>query len=419
MSIGVATDTAQSASALSVTDVRRDFPVLEQPVRGKPLIYLDSAATALKPRAVVDAVKRYYNEESANVHRGVHYLSQKATESYESTREKVRALLNAAQGEEIVFTSGTTAAINLVAHGLGQTHITSGDEVIISHMEHHSNIVPWQMLQERTGCVLKVIPITDAGELDMDAYRDLLGPRTKLVSVVHLSNSLGTLNPVKEITRLAHEHDALVLIDAAQSVACMPVDVRDIDCDFLAFSGHKLFGPTGVGVLFGKQALLEDLPPMMGGGDMILSVSFEKTTYNRVPIKFEAGTGNIAGVIGLGAAVDYVRELGFENIVAHEKMLLDYATTVLESLRDVRIIGTAKEKAAVISFLAGDIHAHDMGTLLDVEGIALRTGHHCTQPVMERFAVPATVRAAFSIYNTIEEIDRLAEGIIHAQEVMG
>ncbi len=401
-----------------VQGVRRDFPVLEREVRGKALVYLDTAATALKPRTVVEAVNRYYFEESANVHRGVHYLSQKATESYESTREKVRAFLNASQAEQIVFTSGTTASINLVAQGLAQGHIGEGDEILLSHMEHHSNIVPWQMVRERTGCVIKVIPITDAGDIDMDAYRSMLGPRTKLVSVVHVSNSLGTTNPIKEIVRLAHEYDALALVDAAQSVACMPVDVRDLDCDFLAFSAHKLFGPTGVGVLYGKPELLERLPPMMGGGDMILSVSFEKTTYNRVPMKFEAGTANVAGVIGLGAAVDYVRNLGMEAIVAHERTLLAYATQTLSDLPDVRIIGQAREKAAIISFLSGDIHAHDLGTLLDVEGIALRTGHHCTQPVMDRYGVMATARAAFSIYNTLEEIDRLAEGIIRAQEIM-
>ncbi|MFT5241293.1 MAG: cysteine desulfurase/selenocysteine lyase [Kiritimatiellia bacterium] len=420
MTTSCATESVTELAPFPLAKVREDFPVLQRKVRGKDLVYLDSAATALKPRAVVNAVERYYLEESANVHRGVHYLSQKATESYEGTREKVRAFLNAQQAEEIVFTSGTTAAINTVAQGLAQQGvIRAGDEILISHMEHHSNIVPWQMLRDRTGCTLKVIPITDDGALDMDAYASLLGPRVKLVSIVQLSNSLGTVNPIKAITEQAHEHGALVLVDAAQSVACFPVDVRDLDCDFLAFSGHKLFGPTGVGVLYGKAALLEALPPMMGGGDMILSVSFEKTTYSQAPTKFEAGTGNIAGVIGLGAAVEYVRELGFEQIVRHERELLAYATQVLSSIPDVRIIGTAPVKAAVVSFLAGDIHAHDMGTLLDVEGIAVRTGHHCTQPVMDRFEVPATVRAAFSIYNTLEEIDQLAAGVIRAQEIMG
>ncbi|MDA1044945.1 MAG: cysteine desulfurase [Verrucomicrobia bacterium] len=419
MSTGMIVEQKDTAKSYNVEAVRRDFPVLERKVRGKTLVYLDTAATALKPQVVIDAVNRYYTEESANIHRGVHYLSQKATESYESTREKTRAFLNANQAEEIVFTSGTTASINLVAQGLAQGHIGEGDEILLSHMEHHSNIVPWQMVRERTGCIIKVIPITDAGEIDMDAYRAMLGPRTKLVSVVHVSNSLGTVNPVKEITRLAHEVNALVLIDAAQSVACRPIDVRDMDCDFLAFSAHKLFGPTGVGVLFGKQDRLERLPPMLGGGDMILSVSFDKTTYNRVPLKFEAGTANIAGVIGMGASIDYVRKLGFESIMAHEKVLLDYATRTLSSLPDVRLIGRARKKVAIVSFVSGDIHAHDLGTLLDVDGIAIRTGHHCTQPVMERYKVAATARAAFSIYNTLTEIDHLAESILRAQEIMG
>ncbi len=408
----------QESTAFPVDRIRSDFPILQKQVRGKPLTYLDSAATALKPQCVVDAVSGYYLEESANVHRGVHYLSQRATESYEASRERVRGLLNARQPEEIVFTSGATAAINMVARGLAESVLQPGDEVLITHMEHHSNIVPWQMIRDSHGINLKVAPITDSGELDMDAFAELLGPRTRLVSVVHVSNSLGTVNPVKTIARLAHEHDALVLVDAAQSVACMPVDVRDLDCDFLVFSGHKLFGPTGVGVLYGKLDRLEALPPWVGGGDMILSVTFEKTTYNRVPMKFEAGTANIAGVIGLGRAVEYVNDLGMENIAAYERQLRDYAMEVLSGISDLRLVGTAAEKAAILSFLVGDIHAHDMGTLLDVEGIALRTGHHCTQPVMDRFDIAATARASLSIYNVREDVDRLAEGILHAKKVM-
>jgi len=387
-------------------------------VNGQSLVYLDSAATALKPRQVVDALAQVHLELPANVHRGVHTLSREATAAYEGARETVRQFVNAKRVDEIVFTSGTTAAINLVARSWGASELKAGDEILLSHMEHHSNIVPWKMLCEQTGAVLKIIPVTDNGELFMEAFAELLGPRTKLVSVVHVSNTLGTINPVAEIIRHAHAHGAKVLIDAAQAAPCLPLDVQALDCDFLAFSGHKLFGPTGIGVLYGKADLFEMMPPFMGGGDMILSVSFEEICYNKPPYRFEAGTPNIAGAIGLGRAIDYVQRIGFEAIQAHERELLEAATAALEAIDGVRIIGTAPDKVSILSFVIDGVHPHDIGSILDSCGVAIRAGHHCTQPLMARYGLPATARAAFSIYNTLDDVDRLAAAIRKVQEIM-
>ncbi|MFC1762920.1 cysteine desulfurase [Planctomycetota bacterium] len=398
--------------------LRSDFPALDQTVGAeRPLVYLDNAATTLKPRAVVDAVDHYYLQETANIHRGVHTLSQRATERYEQVREAVRGFINAKQEREIVFTSGTTAAINLVAQGFLRPRLQAGDEILITHMEHHSNIVPWQMLCEQTGAVLKVVPIDDRGQIKLADVADLLNERTRFVSVVYVSNSLGTINPVKEIVELAHRQDVPVLIDAAQAVASLPVDVQNLDCDFLAFSGHKLYGPTGVGVLYGKMDRLEETQPVQGGGDMILSVTFEKTTYNDIPTRFEAGTPHIAGVIGLGAAIDYVTALGMERIAAHEQQLMRYATERMREQPGVRIIGEAAQKTAIVSFVVADVHPHDIGTILDTEGVAIRAGHHCTQPVMARLGVPATARASFGIYNTQDDIDQLAAAVAKVREV--
>lgn len=396
---------------LDVDLVRDDFPILHTRVRGKRLTYLDNAATTQKPQQVIDAVKAYYEGRNANIHRGVHYLSELATQEYEDARAKVRQFINAHSDTEIVFTRGTTESINLVAFSYGRVNLRAGDEVIISAMEHHSNIVPWQLLCEQTGAKLKIIPINDAGEIVVEEYESLLNERTKLVAIVHTSNSLGTINPVEQIISKAHAHEVPVLLDAAQAVAHGHVDVQDLDCDFFAFSGHKMFGPTGVGVLYGKEKLLEEMPPYQGGGDMIKSVTFEKTTYNDLPHKFEAGTPNIAGVIGLGAAIDYLTKLGFGKIAAHEEALLHYAHEALSAIDEVRIVGRARKKAAVVSFVIDDIHPHDVGTILDQNGIAVRTGHHCTQPVMDRYGVPATSRASFALYNTVEEVNRLVEGI--------
>ena len=407
----------KAGNALDVARIREDFPILNHQVHGKPLIYLDNAATSQKPQIVIDTLNRYYNTENANVHRGIHSLSQQATQEFEDARSKVRQLLNASDDREIIFVRGTTEAINLVAQSYGRQNVGDGDEIIVSAMEHHSNIVPWQILCEERGARLRVIPMNDAGELLMDEYEKLLSPRTKLVSVVHLSNSLGTINPVEQIVEMAHSMGARVLLDGAQSTPHMAVDVREIDCDFFAFSGHKLFGPTGVGVLYGKADLLDSMPPYQGGGDMIKSVTFEKTTYNSLPYKFEAGTPNIAGVIGLGAAIDYVTNVGLERISAYETELLEYGTRRLSSIGGLRMIGTAKEKAGILGFVLGDIHPHDIGTILDSEGIAIRTGHHCTQPVMERFGIAATARASLALYNTREEIDALVKGIDKVLEV--
>jgi len=400
-----------------VQRVRDDFPILRQKVRGKPLVYLDNAATSQKPRAVLDALQHYYAADNANVHRGVHLLSERATQDYEGARAKIRDFLNAADDREIVFVRGATEAINLVAQTYGRKNIREGDEVLITAMEHHSNIVPWQMLCEEKGAVLRVAPINDDGELLLDEFEKLLTPRTRIVSVVHVSNSLGTVNPVKRIVEMAHARGVPVLVDGAQSAPHLPINVRELGCDFFTFSGHKLFGPTGVGVLYGREALLEAMPPYQGGGDMIRTVSFEKTTYNGLPYKFEAGTPHIAGGIGLGAAVDYLQALDWEAVAAHEHDLLTYATAALSEVPGLRLIGTAREKAAVVSFVLEGVHPHDIGTILDQEGVAIRTGHHCTQPLMDRFGVPATARASFAFYNTREEIDALVRGIHKVREV--
>ena len=397
--------------------VRADFPVLQQLVNGKPLIYLDNGATSQKPQAVIDELVRYYSTENANVHRGVHTLSQNATEDYEGARAKVKRLLNAADDHEIIFTRGTTDSINMVAQSYGRQNIGPGDEIIVSNMEHHSNIVPWQMLCEEKGSVLRVVPIDDAGELLMDEYERMLSPRTKLVSITQVSNALGTILPVEQIIGMAHAQGVPVMLDGAQAVPHMAVDVRKLDCDFYAFSGHKIFGPTGIGILYGKAELLDAMPPVQGGGDMIKSVTFEKTIYNDLPYKFEAGTPNIAGAIGLGAALDYVQSVGYEAFGAYEEELLEYGTKALESIGGLRIIGTSPRKAGILSFVIDNIHPHDIGTILDAEGVAIRTGHHCAQPVMQRFQIPATARASLAMYNTTEDIDALVRAIDRVIEV--
>jgi cysteine desulfurase/selenocysteine lyase len=408
-----------SRPELDVEAVRAEFPILHQTVHGKPLVYLDNAATSQKPRFVLDAISEYYEKENANIHRGVHYLSERATADYEKVREKVQRFLNAARSSEIIFVRGTTEGINLVAQSFGRANVAAGDEVLITAMEHHSNIVPWQMLCQEKGAKLRVAPINDRGELLLDEYEKLLGPRTKIAAITHVSNALGSVNPVKRMIEMAHRRNIPALVDGAQAVPHMTIDVQDLDADFYAFSGHKMYGPTGIGVLYGKTALLEAMPPYQGGGDMISSVTFEKTTYNKLPYKFEAGTPDIAGVIGLGAALDYVADVGMDAIAAHEHDLLAYATESVSAIPGVRIIGTAAEKAGVLSFMVGDIHPHDVGTILDQEGIAIRTGHHCSQPVMERFCIPATARASFAIYNTREDIDALVRGIKIVREVLG
>ena len=400
-----------------VRRIREDFPILRQKIRGKPLVYLDNAATAQKPRTVLDVVQHYYLSDNANIHRGVHLLSERATQEYENARAKVRDFLHAADDREIIFVHGATEGINLVAQAYGRKHLREGDEVLITTMEHHSNIVPWQMVCEEKGAVLRMAPINDDGELLLDEFEKLLTPRTRIVSVAHVSNTLGTVNPIKRLVEMAHACGAVVLVDGAQSVMHGPVDVRDLGCDFFVFSGHKIFGPTGVGILYGREALLETMPPYQGGGDMIRSVSFDQTTYNSLPYKFEAGTPNIAGGIGLGAAIDYVQALDWEALAAHEHDLLTYATAALSEIRGLSLIGTAREKAGVISFTLEGIHPHDIGTILDQEGVAIRTGHHCTQPLMARFGVPATARASFAFYNTREEIDALIQGIHKVQEM--
>ncbi len=402
---------------IDVSRIRKDFPNLNIQVHGKPLVYLDNAATTLKPQSVIDSVSNYYSNSCSNVHRGVHYLSEKATHEFEETRGKVKSFINARQSAEIIFTRGTTDAINVVAQSYGRTFLKEGDEILISHMEHHSNIVPWQILCEEKKCVLKVIPINDEGEIIYEEFEKLLSAKTKLFSIVYISNSLGTVNPIKQMIAAAHRLKIPVLVDGAQALSHQKVDVLDLDCDFFVFSAHKIFGPTGVGVLYGKADLLNRMPPAQGGGDMIASVTFEKTTYNVLPHKFEAGTPPIAGVIGLGAAIDYVEKIGLQNISEYEKELLHYGTKALSSIPDLRIIGTAKEKAAVLSFVLPHIHPHDLGTLVDEDGIAIRTGHHCTMPVMKRFNVPATARASLVFYNTKKEIEKLVESINRAKEV--
>ena len=403
----------------SVEEIRKDFPILSQKVNGKPLVYLDNGATTQKPLTVINAIADYYKEYNSNIHRGVHALSQFATDKYEESRGKVRAFINANADEEIIFVRGTTEAINLVAESYGRSNLSSGDDVIISTMEHHSNIVPWQMICDNTGATLKVIPIDDNGFLMLDEYERMLSSNTKIVSIVHQSNTLGTINPVKMMTEMAHDKGAVVLVDGAQSAPHLAVDVQDIGCDFFAFSGHKVCGPTGVGILYGKKDILENMKPYQGGGDMIRSVSFEHTTYNDLPYKFEAGTPNIAGGIGLGVALDYLVSLGMGNIAAYEKELLLYARQQLTEMSGLRIIGNAEQFGGVVSFVMESAHPHDIGTILDTEGVAIRTGHHCTQPLMDRFDIPATARASVSFYNTKSDIDALIVAVDRVSELFG
>jgi cysteine desulfurase/selenocysteine lyase len=419
-SAGLARQEKRAATPdLDLQRLRADFPILRMRVNGQPLAYLDNGASAQMPQPVLDRLIRYQTTEHANIHRGVHYLSEVATAAYEGARRKIRQFINAREDREVIYTRGTTDAVNLVMHGFGRKFIGADDEVIISQLEHHSNIVPWQMLRDERGCRLRVIPCNDAGELLLDEYEKLLNPRTKLVAVTHVSNALGTVNPVKQIVAAAHRHAVPVLLDGAQAVPHLEVDVQDLDCDFYCFSGHKMFGPTGIGILYGKAAWLEKMQPYQGGGDMILSVTFDKTTYNTIPYKFEAGTPPIAAAIGLGAAVDYLSAIGMTSIAAWEHELLGYATEQVGALPGVRIIGTAKQKAAVLSFIVAGVHPHDVGTILNEAGVAVRTGHHCAQPVMQRFGIPATVRASFAFYNTFEEIDQLVAGLRRVQQVFG
>jgi cysteine desulfurase / selenocysteine lyase len=405
------------STGFDVARVRADFPILARTVHDKPLVYLDNAASTQKPRAVIDAERRVYEESYANVHRGVHHLSMLASDAFEASRVKVQRFLNATSPKEIVFVRGTTEAINLVARSFGSRNVRGGDEVLITALEHHSNIVPWQMLCDEKGAHLRVAPINDAGEVILEEYRRLLGPRTKIVSLAHVSNALGTLNPVKRMVGMAHERGVPVLVDGAQAAPRLPVDVLDLGCDFYAFSGHKTYGPSGVGVLYGKAAHLNAMPPYQGGGDMILSVTFGKTLYNEIPYKFEAGTPNIAGVIALGAAIEYLEGLGMAAIARHEDSLLRYATEALSEVRGLTFIGTAREKVGAISFVLDGVHAHDIGTILDYEGVAIRTGHHCAQPVMARYGIPASARASFGLYNTREEVDALVRGLRKVREV--
>ena len=406
-----------SASAFDVERIRADFPILQLEIDGKPLVYLDNAASSQMPQPVIDRLVRYQTTQHANIHRAVHYLSETATLEYEEARRKLQRFINAREEREVIFTSGTTDAINLVMHGYGRKFIKAGDEIILTTLEHHSNIVPWQMLAEETGAVIRVVPVNDAGELLIDEYEKLFNARTQFVSVVHVSNALGSINPVKHMIAFAHAHGVPVLVDGAQAAPHMQVDVQDLDCDFYAFSGHKLCGPTGIGILYGRAALLEKMQPFKGGGDMILSVTFEKTTYNTIPYKFEAGTPPIAAAIGLGAAVDYLAAIGMDAIAAHELELLSYATEQMNRMPGVRIIGTARNKASVISFAVDGVHPHDIGTVLNQEGVAVRTGHHCAQPVMQHFRVPATSRASFAFYNSMAEVDALIAGIRTVQKV--
>ena len=415
-----AVDSVSAARKQDVYDVgriRQDFPILRERVNGKPLIYLDNAATSQKPQAVIDAVSRFYASQNANIHRGVHRLSEQATTAYDAVRAKVARFLNAKSPAEVIFTRGTTESINLVAHSYGQS-FQPGDEILITGMEHHSNIVPWQLVAEQTGAILRAVPISDAGELDLLRFEQLLGPRTRILSVVHLSNALGSINPVKRLIASAHEHGVPVLVDGAQSAPHLGVDVQDLDCDFFAFSGHKLYGPTGVGVLYGKESLLERMPPYQGGGDMIATVTLERSTWAPLPAKFEAGTPMIAEVIGLGAAVDYLASLGQSAVAEWEQQLLSFATEQLRSLPQVRIIGTAVDKASVLSFVVGGIHPHDIGTVLDDDGIAIRAGHHCAQPLMERLGLSGTARASFGLYNTMAEIEALATAVYRVTKMM-
>lgn len=406
------------AVGIDIDKIRKDFPILGREVNGKPLVYFDNAASSQKPLQVVNAISNYYNHDHSNIHRGVHYLSASATEMYENARKKVQSFINAEHSHEVLFTKGTTDSINLVAHSFGLKFLNDGDEVIVSELEHHSNIVPWQLICEQKGASLKVIPINDKGELQIEEYKKLLSEKTKIVAVNHVSNSLGTINPVQEIIEIAHARNIPVLLDGAQAIPHLKVDVRELDCDFYAFSAHKMMGPTGVGILYGKEKWLNEMPPYQGGGDMIDRVTFEKTTYNELPHKFEAGTPNIAGGIGLGAAVDYMNEVGVENIAAAEDELLAYATEKLSQIEGVRLIGTADNKASVLSFLVGDIHPYDLGTILDKLGVAVRTGHHCTEPLMDRYGIPGTVRASFAFYNTKAEIDVFIAAVERAKNML-
>ena len=413
----VASDARSVAARLDVARVRAEFPILATRVHGKPLVYLDNAATTQKPRAVLDAIIDYYGTENANIHRGVHYLSQQATEAYEGAREKIARFLNAGSPHEIIFVRGATEGINLVAQSFGRAAMRPGDEVLVTGMEHHSNIVPWQLLAEQMGIVLRVAPITETGELDFAAFERLIGERTRLISVVQLSNALGTVNPIRRITAAAHSRGIPVLVDGAQSAPHLAVDVRALDCDFFAFSGHKLFGPTGIGVLYGREALLDRMPPWQGGGDMISSVTFERSTWAGLPAKFEAGTPHIAGAIGLGAAVDWLSAIGLDTVAAYEDELLRYATAEVGRIPGVTLIGTAPQRASILSFAVGGVHAHDVGQVLDLEGVAIRAGHHCAQPVMQRFGVAATARASFALYNTRAEVDALVAGLLKVKQV--
>ena len=403
--------------SLDVEKIRQDFPILHQEVHGKPLVYLDNAATSQKPTRVIEALDKYYQHDNANIHRGLHTLSERATADYEDARSKVRDFLNAGSEKEIIFVRGATEGINLIAQSYGRTNLKSGDEIIISTMEHHSNIVPWQLLCEQTGAILKVIPINDRGELIIEEFEKLLGPRTKIVSVVHISNALGTINPIQHIIDRAHEHNAIAIIDGAQAAPHTAVDVQALNCDFYVFSGHKLFAPTGIGALYGKTELLEAMPPWQGGGDMIKMVSFEKTMYADLPYKFEAGTPHIAGVVGLGAAIDYVNAIGLDTIGAYEHDLLEYATAKASQIQGIRLLGTATQKVSILTFVMDSAHAHDIGTILDHEGIAIRTGHHCAMPVMAHYGVAATARASFAFYNTFGEVDKLIQALKKAREV--
>jgi len=404
-------------AGFDVEKVRHDFPILREKVRGRTLVYLDNAATSQKPQVVIDAISRHYERGNANIHRGVHFLSEHATEEHEAARGTVQSFLNAEEASEIIFVRGATEAINLVAQTYGRTQVGPGDEVLITAMEHHSNIVPWQILCEQKGGRLRVIPINESGELLLEEFQKLLNTLTKIVAVTQVSNALGTINPVRRIIEMAHRENIPVLVDGAQAVPHLKVDVQALDCDFYVFSGHKLYGPTGIGVLYGKSALLDAMPPYQGGGDMISSVTFEKTIYNKLPYKFEAGTPHVAGAIGLGAAIDYVNGLGMDNVAAYEHEVLTYATEAVAAIPGIRVIGTAREKAGVLSFLLDSIHPHDIGTILDQEGIAIRAGHHCAQPIMQRFGIAATVRASFGLYNTKEEVDALVNGIQNVREV--
>jgi cysteine desulfurase/selenocysteine lyase len=410
---------AITTPVFDVERVREDFPILSEEVYGKPLVYLDSGASAQKPRAVIDAISNVYETEYANVHRGVHYMSQKATDAMEAARETVRAFINARDIREVIFVRGATEGINLVASSWGRQNLSAGDEIILSVMEHHSNIVPWQLIAEQTGAVLKVVPISDDGALDMNAYADLVSDKTKIVAITHVSNALGTITPVEEIIRIAHERGVPVLLDGCQAAPHMALDMQALDVDFYVFSGHKIYGPSGIGVLYGKAELLEAMPPYHGGGEMIDVVTFEKTTYADLPFKFEAGTPHISGIIGMGAGIDYINALGLGNIAAHEHDLLEYGTAKLGEINSLRMVGTAPKKAAILSFVLETVHPHDVGTILDREGIAVRTGHHCAQPVMDRFDIAATIRASIGMYNTREEIDVLVAGLGRVQEIFG